>query len=66
MATSTRRKAIEIWGNKMPVGDYEKLAKILFAYDNPPGTEEISGSQDSIGLVYPGLAKAYYDKKYWP
>jgi hypothetical protein len=42
------------------------LAKILFCYDNPPGTEEISGSQDSIGIVFPGLANAYYEGGYWP
>ena len=66
MASSTRRSAIDLWGPRMPSGDYEKLAKILFCYDNPPGTEEISGSQDAIGLVFPGLAKAYYEGKYWP
>jgi galactokinase/mevalonate kinase-like predicted kinase len=56
----------EIWGAKIPPGDYEKLAKILFCYDNPPGTKIISGSQDSIGLVFPGLAYAYFDGEYWP
>lgn len=66
MATSTRRKASELWGPKMPAGDYEKIAKILFCYDNPPGTQEISGSQDAIGLVYPGLAIAHYRSEYWP
>jgi cytidyltransferase-like protein len=66
MASSTRRNAIELWGPKIPPGDYEKLAKILFCYDNPPGTEEISGSQDAIGLIFPGLAKAYYEGEYWP
>ena len=66
MATSTRRKASELWGPKMPAGDYEKLAKILFCYDNPPGTKEISGSQDAIGLVFPGLAIAHYRGEYWP
>jgi cytidyltransferase-like protein len=66
MATSTRRKASELWGPKMPAGDYEKIAKILFCYDNPPGRKEISGSQDAIGLVFPGLAIAQYDSEYWP
>ena len=66
MASSTRRHARELWGAKIPPGNYEKLAKILFCYDNPPGTEFISGSQDSIGLVFPGLAYAYYDGDYWP
>jgi cytidyltransferase-like protein len=66
VATSTRRKASELWGPKMPAGDYEKIAKILFCYDNPPGRKEISGSQDAIGLVFPGLAIAHYDGEYWP
>jgi len=66
MASSTRRAAIDLWGTKIPPGNYEQLAKILFCYDNPPGTEEISGSQDSIGIVFPGLAKADYEGTYWP
>jgi cytidyltransferase-like protein len=66
MASSTRRHAIDLWGPKIPAGNYEKLAKVLFCYDNPPGTEVISGSQDSIGLVFPGLAYAYYEGAYWP
>ena len=66
MATSTRRAAIDMWGPRLPAGDPEKLAKILFCYDNPPGTKVISGSQDAIGLVIPGLAKANYDGRYWP
>jgi cytidyltransferase-like protein len=66
MASSTRRHAKEIWGPKLPYGDYEKIAKILFCYDNPPGTKVISGSQDSIGLVFPGLAYSYYEGEYWP
>ena len=66
MASSTRRHARELWGPRIPPGDYEKLAKVLFCYDNPPGTKVISGSQDSIGLVFPGLAYAYYEGEYWP
>ena len=66
MASSTRRHAQELWGPRIPQGDYEKIAKVLFCYDNPPGTKLISGSQDSIGLVFPGLAYAYYEGEYWP
>lgn len=66
MATSTRRTALELWGPRLPAGDPEKLAKILFCCDNPPGTTEISGSQDAIGLMMPGLNKANYDGQYWP
>jgi galactokinase/mevalonate kinase-like predicted kinase len=66
MASSTRRAAIDMWGSRIPAGESEKLAKILFCYDNPPGTEVISGSQDSIGIVFPGLANAFYTGDYWP
>ena len=66
MASSTRRTAINLWGPKIPPGDYEKLANILFCCDNPPGTKVVSGSQDAIGLIFPGLANAYYEGDYWP
>lgn len=66
MASSTRRKAIELWHTEIPSGDKEKLAKTLFSYDNPPGTEVISGSQDALGIVLPGLNKLDYRGEYWP
>jgi cytidyltransferase-like protein len=66
MATSTRNKALDLWGPRLPAGDPEKLAKVLFAFDNPPGTTQISGSQDAIGIVFPGLARAHYEGAYWP
>lgn len=66
MATSTRKKAIELWGPKLPINELEKLSKILFSYENPPGTKVISGSQDSIGIIYPGINKLVYDNSYWP
>jgi len=67
MATSTRKKAIELWNDKLPMENPEKLAKILFRYDNDPGTKDVSGSQDSIGITIPGINRFFYDKeKYWP
>jgi cytidyltransferase-like protein len=67
MATSTRKKAIELWNNQLPLEKPEKLAKTLFRYDNDPGTVEVSGSQDSIGITMPGINKFYYEKgEYWP
>jgi cytidyltransferase-like protein len=67
MATSTRKKAIELWNGNLPMENPEKLAKILFRYDNDPGTKDVSGSQDSIGITMPGINRFYYDKeKYWP
>ena len=66
MASSTRIKAIELWQTDIPPGNKEKLAKMLFSYENPPGTKVISGSQDSIGIVMPGLNKLEYNANYWP
>jgi cytidyltransferase-like protein len=65
--TSTRKKAIELWNDNLPMENPEKLAKILFRYDNDPGTKDVSGSQDSIGITIPGINRFYYDReKYWP
>ena len=66
MASSTRRRAIELWHIDIPPGNKEKLSKMLFSYENPPGTHIIAGSQDSIGIVMPGLNKLDYEGKYWP
>ncbi len=66
MASSTRHKALDLWGPRLPHGDPEKLANILFCYDNPPGTPHVSGSQDAIGIVFPGLNISYYNGGYWP
>ena len=66
MASSTRIAALDLWGPRLPAGDSEKLARILFRYDNPPGKPFVSGSQDTIGIVYPGLNISYYEGDYWP
>jgi hypothetical protein len=67
MATSTRKKAIELWNDHLPPEKPVKLAKTLFRHDNDPGTPEMSGSQDSIGITMPGINRFFYDKgKYWP
>jgi cytidyltransferase-like protein len=66
MASSTRRCAIELWQTDIPQDDRHKLARILFAYENPPGTQQISGSQDSIGIVFPGLNRLDYRGAFWP
>ncbi len=66
MASSTRRKAIELWQTDIPSGNKEKLARMLFSYENPPGTKVIAGSQDAIGIIMPGLNKLIYNGNYWP
>lgn len=66
MASSTRRKAIELWRNQIPAGEPEQLARLLFSYENPPGTQVVAGSQDALGIVLPGLNKLDYRGSYWP
>ncbi|MDR0908558.1 MAG: adenylyltransferase/cytidyltransferase family protein [Spirochaetaceae bacterium] len=66
MSTSSRKKAIDLWQIKIPPGDREQLAKVLFSVENPPGSKYISGSQDSLGIVMPGLNKLDYNGSYWP
>ena len=66
MASSSRRRAIELWQTDLPEGHCEKHAKMLFAFENPPGTKIFAGSQDSIGIVYPGLNRLDYSGQYWP
>lgn len=66
LSTSSRNAAVEMWGNQFPADEPEKLAKMIFRYENPPGTQYVSGSQDAIGIVFPGLNRLDYDNDYWP
>ena len=66
MSSSTRNKAIELWRTHLPDGDRAQQARILFSYENPPGTAQVSGSQDSIGIVFPGVNRLHYEGGYWP
>jgi cytidyltransferase-like protein len=66
MATSTRKRAVELWKTGIPSGDPVQLARVLFSYENQPGARVISGSQDSLGIVLPGLNRLQYEGGYWP
>lgn len=66
MSTSSRKKAIELWQTDIPEGDKVKLARTLFCFENPPGSKYYSGSQDSLGIVLPGLNRLFYNNDYWP
>ncbi len=66
MASSTRSKAVRLWGMDLPEGDPEETARALFAYDNPPGAEFVSGSQDALGIALPGANRLHYAGGYWP
>jgi cytidyltransferase-like protein len=66
MATSSRKVALELWGGEIPDGDTVRNAQLLFGAENPPYSEYISGSQDQIGLLVPGINRLYYDGGFWP
>jgi hypothetical protein len=66
MATSTRNAAKDIWPFELPAGHPEKLAKILFHFENAPDKDIVSGAQDAIGMCVPGLCRHYYNGPYWP
>ena len=66
MATSSHQKAVELWHTAIPDGDRVQLAHTLFCVENPPGTTNVSGSQDQLGILLPGFNKLSYDNGYWP
>nr|WP_319569921.1 adenylyltransferase/cytidyltransferase family protein [uncultured Draconibacterium sp.] len=66
MSTSTRNAAKKIWPYYLPLEKPQKLAEILFKFENTPGSTLISGAQDAIGICMPGLVRHYYDNAYWP
>ncbi len=56
----TRNIALELWHGVLPEGDPQQLVRELYAAENE-GKAEPSGSQDMIGLVYPGVSRLDYD-----
>lgn len=66
LATSSRNVALKIWGDNYPAGDPIQNARILFGAENPPGTKYVSGSQDHLGLLLPGINRLDYNGDYWP
>ncbi|MBI4873017.1 MAG: hypothetical protein HY822_00130 [Acidobacteria bacterium] len=59
MATGTRKVALQVWNGGLPGGDPAVLARSLYAAENA-GKAEPSGSQDMIGLIYPGVNRLDY------
>jgi hypothetical protein len=64
IASSTRRIALERWG-RLPKSDPEKLVRELYEAENK-GKTDPSGSQDMIGLIYPGISRLDYDGGFFP
>ena len=60
MATGTRNVALKLWGGRLPQGDPARLVRDLYWAENL-GQTEPSGSQDMIGLIYPGINRIDYD-----
>jgi hypothetical protein len=60
MATSTRKVAMDLWDGRLPERDPAELVRELYEAENR-GKAEPSGSQDMIGLIYPGVNRLDYD-----
>ncbi len=60
---STRSVALKLWGDTIPDGDPAMLVQELYNAENK-GKAEPSGSQDMIGLIYPGINRLDYDFNY--
>jgi len=62
-ASSTRKVALKLWNGRLPVGNPAELVRELYEEENR-GNLEPSGSQDMIGLIYPGISRLDFDFKY--
>jgi hypothetical protein len=60
MATGTRAVAETIWRNRLPGRNPARLVRDLYRAENK-GKAGPSGSQDMIGLLYPGISRLDYD-----
>jgi hypothetical protein len=60
MATGTRIVASALWGGRLPKRDPSHLVRELYAAENQ-GKSDPSGSQDMIGLIYPGISRLDFD-----
>ena len=60
MATGSRKVALRLWPDGAPRGAASELVRTLYAEENR-NLAEPSGSQDMIGLLYPGINRLDYD-----
>jgi hypothetical protein len=63
MATGTREVATKLWNGELPDRDPAALVRELYAEENR-GKPEPSGSQDMIGLIYPGVSRLDFDYRH--
>ena len=62
IASGTRAIAMKLWHGQLPKRPPDELVRELYAVENQ-GKAEPSGSQDMIGLIYPGVNRLDYDFK---
>jgi hypothetical protein len=60
IASGTRKVAMELWSAGIPNRPLADLVRELYCAENR-GKAEPSGSQDMIGLLYPGVSRLDYD-----
>lgn len=60
LGTSTRKVAMQLWGDEMPADDPQKLMRDLYRAENAERAEP-SGSQDMAGIIFPGINRLDYD-----
>lgn len=63
LATGTRKVANLLWDRRLPDRPPAELVRELYRAEND-GKPEPSGSQDMIGLVYPGISRLDYDHRH--
>ncbi len=63
ICSSTRKIALKLWKDGLPQINPEELVQKLYLEENKSKAEP-SGSQDMIGLVYPGINRLDYDYTY--
>lgn len=60
IASGTRAIAAKLWNNRIPDRPLPELVRELYREENQ-GKADPSGSQDMIGLIYPGVSRLDYD-----
>ncbi len=60
LATGTRHVATKLWKGRLPRRPPADLVRELYETENKDKAEP-SGSQDMIGLIYPGISRLDYD-----
>jgi hypothetical protein len=63
ICSSTRKIALKLWKDGLPLGNPEELVQKLYMEENK-GKAKPSGSQDMIGIIHPGINRLDYDFTY--